>query len=154
MRRIIMAATAVSALAIPASAALVATSSPAFASSSLSCSKLTGNISSTVAISKCSPLTKSEKKAYASASGQTTTLETGGTITWSNSGATTVLSSPSLSSGGSGTCKKGETQETATGTVTGGTAAVTKSGDTYSADVCYDSSNGDITLAKGTDAEL
>ena len=44
---------------------------------------MTGNITSTVTISKCTPLTKAEKKLYKSASGNAVSLETGGTITWS-----------------------------------------------------------------------
>jgi hypothetical protein len=62
--------TAVASLSIPAaSIAVVGTSSPALAASSLTCKKLVGNISSTVTVSKCSPLTKAEKNPCKSASG-------------------------------------------------------------------------------------
>ena len=138
----------------PASIAIVGTSSPAFASSSLSCKKMTGNASSTVTISKCTPLTKAEKKLYKSASGNSVARETGGTITWSSSGNTTTIGKPTVTSPGQGRCKKGNDEEDATGTVTGGTAAVTNAGDTFSADVCVNTSTGAIVLVKGTTADL
>jgi hypothetical protein len=155
MRRFVLAAAAVAALSVPvATIAVSASSSPAFAASSLTCKKLTGNLSSTVTISKCSPLTKQEKAGYKSASGASASLATGGTITWSNSNTTTTISQPTVTSPGQGRCKKNNTEEDATGTVTGGTAAVTNAGDTFAADVCVNNSTGAITLVKGTTATL
>ncbi len=154
MRRILMAAAAATALSVPVATVVVTSgSSPAFAASSLTCKKLTGTATSTVTISKCSPLTKAEKKTYKSATGSSASLATGGTITWSTSGATTVIGKPTVTSPGQGRCKKGSTEEDATGTVTGGTAAVTNAGDTFAADVCVTSS-GALSLVKGTVASL
>jgi hypothetical protein len=153
MRRILMAAAALGALAFPASVALIGTSSPAFATSSLSCAKLKGTDTSTVTILKCSPLTKAEKKAYKEATGSSTELATGGTLTWSG-GATTIISAPSTTTATPGACKTGDEEVTASGTVTGGTAVVTHTGDDYSAHICLDLKNGKVSLVKGTTFEL
>lgn len=154
MRRILLAAAAVGALSIPASVAIVGNASPASAASSLSCKKLSGNATSTVTIKKCSPLTKAEKKLYKSASGSSAALANGGTITWSPAGTTTVISKPTVTSPGQGRCKKNNVEEDATGSVTGGTAAVTHAGDTFSADICLNTATNAISLVKGTTAEL
>jgi hypothetical protein len=151
MRRILLMTAAVAAAAIPASVVIVGTSTPAFASYSLTCAKMSGTDTGTVTISKCD-VPKADKKTYKSASGAAAALESGGTITWSSSGATTTIAKPTLSSG-PGTCKKGDTEVTATGPVTGGTSTVTSSSDTFYAEVCV-ASNGALSLVKGTDAEL
>jgi hypothetical protein len=158
-RRILTLAAVAAAFTIPVSAATVVlgSSSPASASSSLSCAKLTGNINNNVTITKCTPLTKAEKKTYKSGSAVALDLAEGGTITWSSSGATTIISAPTLTTG-PGTCKTSTknpvTEETATGTVTGGNAAVTNNGDTFYAEVCVNNNSGAITLVKGTYALL
>ena len=154
-RRVLTLAAVAAAFTIPISTATVVLggSSPATASSSLSCAKLTGNISTTVTISKCTPLTKAEKKTYKSASASTGVIASGGALTWSSSGTTTVISAP-VTSSGPGTCPKADTEVTATGTVTGGTAAVTASGDTFYAEVCANNKSGKLSLVKGTDALL
>ncbi len=149
MRRIFLAAAAVGALSIPATVAVVGNAAPAFASSSLTCSKLVGTATGTVTISKCTPLSKADKKLYKAATGSSATLASGGAITWSSSGNTTVLNKPAVSSPGQGGCKKGSTEEDATGAVTGGTATVTHAGDVVSGRVCL-SSTGALTLVKGT----
>jgi hypothetical protein len=149
MRRILMAAAAATAIAIPASVAVAGTSSPAFAASSLSCAKASGTESS-VTIGKCSPLTRAEKKGYKTGT-TAASLASGGPITWSNSGTQTVLSAPAVTFP-TDTCKKPtqNTEVTATGTVTGGNAAVTTVGDTYSATFCVNTTTGVVTLLKGT----
>jgi hypothetical protein len=147
-----MAAATVVALSVPASVALVGSSSPAFASSSLTCKSMTGKITTTVTISKCN-VPKGDAKTYAKASGKASALAVGGTLTWSSSKATTVIGKPTVTSPGQGRCASGSTEEDATGSVTGGTAVVTKTGDTFAADVCI-SSAGAITLVPGTTASL
>jgi hypothetical protein len=153
MRRILMAAAALGALSIPASVAVIGSSSQAFASSSLSCAKLKGTDTSTVTVLKCSPLTKAEKKPYKEATGSSTELATGGTLTWSG-GTTTIISKPSTTTETPGACKTGDEEVIANGTVTGGTATVTHAGDSYSADICLDLKNGKVSLVKGTTFDL
>lgn len=76
-----------------------------------------------------------------------------GTLTWSSSGTTVTVGSPMLSSAPPGVCKSKDTGEIATGTVTGGSPALTHAGDTFGAEVCL-SSKGQITLAKGIVVDL
>ncbi|MGH9019221.1 MAG: hypothetical protein ACRDY1_15835, partial [Acidimicrobiales bacterium] len=66
--------TTVVALAVPASAVVVATSpGTAFAASTVTCKKLTGTITGTFTVKKCSPKSKTNK----SASAASTTLASG-----------------------------------------------------------------------------
>ena len=113
---------------------------------------MTGTITTTVKISKCN-VPNGDAKTYASASGKASSLAEDGTLTWSTSKKTTVIGKPTLTSPGQGRCVSGSTEEDATGSVTGGTAVVTKTGDTFAADVCI-SSAGAISLVPGTDATL
>jgi hypothetical protein len=150
VRRILFAGVAaLGALAIPTTV-LVATSSPAGASSSLTCKKVSGSITGTTTISKCS-VPKADKKTYKSASGNSTVLAGGGNITWKSSGATTSISAPTISSGTK--CPAADSDVIATGSVTGGTATVTNAGDTFSGEFCI-TSKGKISVAKGTVVQL
>lgn len=152
MRRVLLAAATAVALSVPASVALVGSATPAFAASSITCSSLTGTITTTVTVKTCT-VPKADKRTYASASGSASSLAEGGTLTWSTSKATTIISKPTLTSPGQGRCASGSTEEDAVGTVTGGTAVVTKVGDVFSADVCI-TAKGKITLVSGTKASL
>ena len=153
MRRMIVAAAALAALATPASLFVVGTSTVAGAATpkSLVCSKVSGSDKSTVTISGCA-VPAADKKTYASASGKATSLEKGGTITWTSSKKTTVLK---LKVTGSTGCATGDLTEKATGSVTGGTAstAVTSKGQPVSLTVCINKS-GAISLKPGTKADI
>ena len=150
MRRLFMAATLAATLAVPAT--LVATSSPAFAASSITCKKLSGTITGTITISKCKPKAPKGEKDK-TLSGQAANLAAGGTLTWAPSGKTTIVGSPNTTSPGQGACKAGSTEYDSTGTVTGGTSTYTHAGDAFSSKDCVDGS-GNITLLKGTTADF
>ena len=109
-------------------------------------------MSGPVTVKKCS-VVKADKKLYKSltaASG--IDLAAGGTLTWSSSGTTTVIGAPTVTSP-TGNCPTKDTEELATGTVTGGSSAVTHAGDTFRAEVCITPKNK-IKLAKGTVVDL
>ncbi len=152
MRRIVLSAVIGLGFAVPTTAALVGTQSQsAFAaSSSVSCKKLTGTVTGNITISKCKP----KNSQYVSATGATSSLETGGPVTWSPSKQTTS-SSTTVSSPGQGACAAGSTEEDATGTVTAQSKhnKYTKVGDVVSLRVCVDGS-GNISLVPNTKAEL
>jgi cysteine sulfinate desulfinase/cysteine desulfurase-like protein len=153
MRRMIVAAAALAALATPASLFVVGGSTVAGAATpkSLVCSKVSGTDTSTVTISSCA-VPKADAKLYASASGKASSLEKGGTITWTSSKKTTVLKLTVKSSTG---CAVGDLTEKATGSVTGGTAstAITSKGQAVSLTVCINKS-GAISLKPGTKADI
>jgi hypothetical protein len=129
-----MVVAAVVAISVPASVASVVVSTPAWASSSVTCSKFKGVASGayTFYVKNCTPV-----GAEKTLSGKGTNLtKVGGptTYTWKwNGGATTIVS---LTVVHSGTCPSGFTGYTDTGTVTGGTSTYTASGDTVQIDVC------------------
>ena len=152
MRRMIVAAAALAALATPASVIVVGGSGVAGATpKSLVCSSVSGKDTSTVTISKCA-VPAADSKTYASASGKATSLEKGGTITWTSSKKTTILK---LTVKGSSGCASGDLTEKATGSVTGGTAstAVTSKGQAVSLTVCINKA-GTISLKPGTKADI
>ncbi len=152
VRRLIMVVAAVATVAVPSSIALVTQAPPAFASVSLTCAKLKGTTSGPVVVKKCS-VSKANKKLYKTLTAPSAiSLATGGTLTWSSSGQTVTVGSPALSSP-TGNCKPKDTEELATGTVTGGTSTVTHAGDSFRAEVCI-TSKGKISLAKGTVVSL
>jgi hypothetical protein len=152
MRRAILLAAA---LALPVSGASVALVSggQAGAASSIQCTSLKGNISSTVTIGKCTP---SGGKGYKKASGNSATLATGGNITWTKSGATTTIGSGTVSTP-TNLCGKKATEYGFTSSVTGASTSGTgipKVGDTVSALACVNNTSGAIKLLKGTVMEL
>ncbi len=153
MRRMIVAAAALAALATPASLFVVGGSTVAGAATpkSLVCSKVSGSDKSTVAISECA-VPKADAKTYASASGKASALASGGTITWTSSKKTTVLKLKVTSSTG---CPVGDLTEKATGDVTGGTAstAITSKNQPVSLTVCITKA-GAISLKPGTKADI
>ena len=152
MRRLIMFVAVLGTLAVPTSIVVIAQASPANTAVSLTCAKLKGTENGSVTVKKCS-VPKADKKLYKSVTApHAIQLATGGTLTWSSSGKTTTVGAPTLSSP-TGNCKAKDTEELATGRVTGGTSAVTHAGDTFRAEVCI-ASNGKITLAKGTVVDL
>lgn len=148
MRRFVAVALTAAALAVP-SATIIAVSGSAegAATHSIACSALSGTEKGTVTVSSCLPA----KAGYTSVKGTSTKLATGGTLTWNN-GKTTIVGKPKLNLKGTA-CPKGDTEDTATGLVTGGTAANTKKGDTFSASVCITKA-GAISLLKNTKVDL
>jgi hypothetical protein len=152
MRRLILVVAAVATVALPTSIAVVAAAPQAGATVTLTCAKLKGTTNGPVTASKCA-VSKADKKLYKKLTAPSAiSLATGGTLTWSSSGQTVTIGSPALSSG-SGHCPSKDTEEIATGTVTGGTSAVTHAGDSFRVDVCI-SSKGKISNAKGTVVDL
>ncbi|MBV8463765.1 MAG: hypothetical protein JO368_10750 [Acidimicrobiales bacterium] len=105
-------------------------------------------------ISKCSP---SGGKGYKSASAPSSSLATGGNLTWSKSGATTTVGNVVVSNQGQGTCKKGNTEYTFTGSVTAASTSgvgIPAVGDTVSASACVNGKSGKVTLAPGSSISL
>jgi hypothetical protein len=157
MRRLVIGAAAVLALAAPA-AVTIGSAAPAFASGGgVTCSSLKGSLTSSVTIGKCTPADKNNK----SASAAIASLASGsGTITWSKSGGTTDVTTTFVLAPSSTVCKapkKGVAQAQEidiTGTVTGGTSTYTSAGDTVSLTVCETLKTGKLALAKGTTASL
>lgn len=148
MRRLILVVTACATVAVPTSIAVVSMAPQAGATVSLTCAKLKGTTNGPVSASKCT-VSKAQRKLYKTLTAPSAiSLATGGTLTWASSGETVTIG-PSTLSSGSGGCKPKDTEEIATGTVTGGTSKVTNAGDTFYADVCIDS-KGHIKNAKGT----
>ena len=149
MRRLLVAAATALALSVPASVAVIGTSAPAWAASSVSCGKLTGTVTGTITIGKCTPKSKVNKSASASAAA----LTAGGTLTWSSSGGTTTVTM-TVTSPGQGGCKKGYSEFDANGHVTGGTSTYTHVGDVTSTRACVNVAANKIALLKGTQALL
>jgi hypothetical protein len=156
MRRLIISAAALAALATPASLFVTA---PAGATvpKSLVCTKVSGNAGSKVTISGCNVPT-ADKLTYASASApKGLALATGGTVTWSSSKKTTIFKITKTATGGTA-CKnvKGTGEVVATGSVTGGTAAkaVTSTGQLVSVSICLNTTTAAISIAPGTTAKL
>ena len=153
MRRVILVLAGLATLAIPTSIAVVGMAPSASAAVSLTCAKLKGTESGPVTAKKCT-VSKADKKLYKSlTAAHAAQLVTGGTLTWSSSGTTTIVGPPTLSSAPAGACPSKDTGEVATGRVTGGTSAVTHAGDTFRAEVCI-TSKGKISEAKGVPVEL
>jgi hypothetical protein len=151
MRRLLLASVVSMGLIIPASAiALGVASSPAWASSGVSCAKVKGTVTGTFEVLKCLPTSKTLKKADKSASAPTAKLtgETGGTLTWSKSGQTTTVHITNTSLPGQGACPAKAIEAISTGSVTGGTSTYTHAGDSVSIHLCI--KNGKISLVKGT----
>jgi hypothetical protein len=152
MRRLILVVVAVATVAVPTSIAVAALAPQAGAAVSLTCAKLTGTTNGPVSASKCSVSKKDRKLFKTLTAPSAISLATGGTLTWSSSGETVTIGSPTLNSG-SGGCPPKDTEEIATGTVIGGTSTVTNAGDTFRADVCI-AGNGKIKNAKGSVIDL
>ena len=152
MRRIPLVAATAAALSIPASVAavgVVGAGTAGAAGSTIQCKSIKGTITGTITIGKCLPASKAEKKADKTLSGVATSLATGGTLTWSNSGQQTTVAL-SVSSPGQGGCKKGSVEYDASGTVTADNSLYGLTGDDTSARACVSSKTGKLSLVKGT----
>jgi hypothetical protein len=158
VRRLLLAATVSAALFVAGTFVLVSNSSQAFAASSLTCTGVSGRFYANITIRKCN-VPSADVKAYKSASVSVASLTSGGTFTWSKSGATTTLDPASISSPGRGRCGSSDTEQDITAMVTGGTSVVTREGDSFSADVCVFKTtmgymSGMTHLVKGTKADI
>ena len=159
MRRSYKIAAAAAALAMPASLAAVSLSGTAGATATpVACSKLSGNINTTIKVTGAKCKAK-PPKAYKTLSGTAGALAAGGTLNWNDAGATITISAPSLSQ--TATCPKGWTEETADGTVTGatdgtggGTYDANLNGTAYHAEICFNNKSGAVKLVKHTKFQL
>lgn len=149
MRRLLLIVTALTTVAVPASVATVTLAAPAGAASGLTCGKLSGSYTATVTFKKCI-VPKADKKLDKSLAGDGSVLVGGGALTWSPSGDTTIVGTPTATSPGQGSCPNKWTEEDVTFTVTGGTSTLTQAGDTGVSRVCIDLKNFKIKLVKGT----
>jgi predicted alpha/beta-hydrolase family hydrolase len=144
MRRAVL---LVAALTIPASAATVALSSPAWAKveKSIKCTSLSGPATGTIVVSGCNGNTGGGATVSGAA------LAAGGTITWNNS-ATTTIAAPTLKSSKSLTKKcvtlygAGTIEDSFTAAVTADTTGLKKLGTAKGA-ICLDPS-GNIHALK------
>jgi hypothetical protein len=154
MRRLLTVAAAAAALSIPLSAATVglAGTAGAAATSSITCKGLTGTITTTVTVSKCTPF---GGKGYRTASAPAASLASGGNLTWSNSKATTTIGKTSAKVASPNKCTTG-TEYSFSGRVTAvsthGTG-IPKKGDAVRASACVTSS-GAVTLLPGSKMKL
>ncbi len=147
MRRVVLVVACVTAVSLPVSLAAVSLSTPAGAASGVACKKLSGSISGSFTVTKCTPKSSKNKKA----TGMSSSLATGsGTITWSPSHGTTTVTLSETQSGTS--CPAGSSEYMVTGSVTGGTSTYTSSGDAISGDVCLKGTK--LSLVKGTSLTL
>ena len=145
MRRLLVAAATALALSVPASVAVIGTSAPAWAASTVTCAKMSGTISGSITITKCTPKSKTNVSASAPASA----LTSGGSLTWTTSGGTTTVTM-TVTNAGQGGCKSGYTEYDANGHVTGGTSTYTHVGDVSSTRACVSTAKNKITLVKGS----
>lgn len=155
MRRLLTVAAAAAALSIPLSAATVGLAggtAGAAATSSVTCKGLTGTITTTVTVSRCTP---SAGKGYKTATASAASLATGGNLTWSKSKATTTIGNAKASVASPNMCTAG-TEYSFSGRVTAASTkgtGIPKKGDAVRAKACV-SSAGAITLLPGTAMKL
>jgi hypothetical protein len=147
MRRVIL---GMAALAVPiaaATAGTVVTAGTAGASAPFTCTKVSGNVGTTITVKGCGG-------GLGKGSATGATLASGGTIVWKghNKGSTTV-GNVSVTSPGQGACKAGSTEEDFTGTVTANTSHAKILNSTVSGKACVDAS-GNISLVKHTTLTL
>jgi hypothetical protein len=157
MRRYLFVAATAIALCVPSSLATMIVGGPAFASSSITCSKLTGFTNLTIAISRCTPRGGTGYEWLVGAAGPI--LSGGGPMTWEPSFALTEIGDTNVTLVLSDACKDptGNEEISLTGTVTEASTSGTgipAVGDTFSALICENLRNGKVKLVKGTEADL
>lgn len=112
----------------------------------ITCSKLSGNATTTAQAKGCTGNTGGKSKKISPS-----TLLAGGTINWAN-GKTTTIGAPTLGTGS--LCPSGDTDATISGAVTADTTKSAKPiPGVYSGEVCV-SSTGALSLAPGTKLAL
>jgi len=154
MRRLLTVAAAAVALSIPLSAATVGLAGTAgAATSSITCTGLSGTITTTVKVSKCTP---SGGAGYKTATGAASSLASGGNLTWASSKATTTVGDTSAKQVTPNKCGLKGTEYSFKGKVTAASTkgtGIPKKGDAVTALACV-SSTGAITLLAGTTMKL
>jgi hypothetical protein len=134
------------ALALPIGGAIAISAGPAAAggTKTITCTKVSGNISSSVKLKDCNGNTGTKSKAIPIAS-----FAGGGVVKW-KSGKTTTFGAPTTGTGTKCT-EAGATDETFTGAVTADTTGSAKPiPGVYSGEVCINGTTGAITIAPGT----
>ncbi len=133
------------ALALPIGGAVALSAGPAGAAkkSTITCTKVSGNVATSVKLKKCNGNTGTKSKAIPISS-----FAGGGTVKWHN-GLTTTFGAPTT---GTGTkCPTSDTDETFTGAVTADTTGSAKPiPGVYKGEVCINGTTGAITIAPGT----
>jgi hypothetical protein len=124
--------------------------STASATSSVTCKSLKGTISTSITVGTCTPTTAG----YTTATAKSSAVTNGGTLKWAPSGKTTIISKPTVTPKGQGSCPAGQAEYDAVSKVTGGTATYTKKGDVVKGRVCLNPSTGALTLVHGTTFSL
>lgn len=153
MRRCIL---AIVALSFPVVAALSFSGSAA-AATSVSCTGWKGHLNTTSGDGK-DHLTGCGDTKNTGGKGSFGTVQDGTTftITWNGTG-TTVVGSVTYAGVSSPTCPAGDTEDSVSGDITGGTGAAAKSiktGWTLKADYCYNSTSRKISIAPGSTWEM
>jgi hypothetical protein len=118
----------------------------------IKCTKLTGNINTTITLSGCNGNTGGASLPISSIN-----LATGGPIPWVNGQSTTVTLSASngeTDSDLAGTCASTATEFEAVGTVTADTTGSAIVGGKVKAEACENPTTGKITLEPGTALKL
>ena len=135
--------------AVPVMTAAASGASPASASALVTCSQLKGSSKGTLEFLRCS-VPRPDRKAYKSLTGVASDMVPGGTFTWKPSGQKVTVTAIGTSIP-NGTCpmKNLLLVVKVLGTVTGGTSAITKVGESFSATVC-ETVQGRFQLARGT----
>ncbi len=142
MRRLML---VVAALTIPVAAASVGLSGPAGASAPVSCSKVSGNLGTSLTFGGCGGgLGKGSAVAPGAISSPTTL-----TIAWKGKHKGTTTISVTVTSPPTSACKTGSTEYDASGTVTADTSGKVAVTSAVSGKACVDSS-GNVSLVKHT----
>ena len=161
MRRLIISAAALAALATPASLFVMGSAAPvagAATPKSIPCTKVSGTASASgkVTITDCTVPT-ADKTLYKSAVAPVKSLLTGkGKITWSSSAKTTAIS-VTFKEATPNKCGAGSSEYAIKGKVVAGgnaSTAVTPVNQPIAMSICLKSSNNAVTLAPGTKAEI
>jgi hypothetical protein len=116
---------------------------------SLTCAKVNGKTTTSIKLAVCSPFSGANRTATAPGS----FLSSGGTLTWSRSLQTSVVSL-TASSPGQGACPRKFVEHDLSGQVTGGTSLYTLALDPVSIRVCESTRTHVVKLVAGTQAGL
>ena len=149
MRRCRIALTTLALFAVPVMTAAASGTSTASASALVTCAQVKGSVKGTLEFRRCG-VPKPDRKAFKTLKGVASAMVPGGTFTWYPGGQTVTVTAVGTSVP-NGTCPTRNLLLVVKvlGTVTGGTSAITKGGETFSATVC-ETVKGKFSLAKGT----
>jgi hypothetical protein len=117
------------------------------ATPSLDCARLSGKATTTIKLAICTPGSTLNRTAR----GPGSLLTSGGTLTWSRSSQTTVVSLTSTSPG-QGACPRNFVEHDVSGHVTGGSSLYTLAGDPVSIRMCESARSHSVKLVAGTQA--